>query len=120
MQNILLHAKYFEVYNNILLLRARADQHKKNIRHSRYEYFTGKADPEVYIEEPFGKKIRDKETMQKYLDADEKLSNAGLKVQYYDVMIKYLEDIILFLVWSNAFSPMLGAFRSINRSTWMA
>jgi len=90
----ILHAKYFEVYNNILLLRARADQHKKNIRHSRYEYFTGKADPEVYIEEPFGKKIRDKETMQKYLDADEKLSNAGLKVQYYDVMIKYLEDII--------------------------
>lgn len=90
----ILHAKYFEVYNNILLLRARADQHKKNIRHSRYEYFTGKADPEVYVEEPFGKKIRDKETMQKYLDADEKLSNAGLKVQYYDVMIKYLEDII--------------------------
>ncbi len=90
----ILHAKYFEVYNNILLLRARADQHKKNIRHNRYEYFTGKADPEVYIEEPFGKKIRDKETMQKYLDADEKLSNAGLKVQYYDVMIKYLEDII--------------------------
>lgn len=90
----MLHAKYFEVYNNVILLRARADQHKKNIRHSRYEYFTGKADPDVYIEEPFGKKIRDKETMQKYLDADEKLSAAGLKVQYYDVMIKYLEDII--------------------------
>lgn len=89
-----LHAKYYDIYNNLLLLRARADQHKKNIRHERYEYFTGKADPEVYLEEPFGKKIRDKETMQKYLDADEKLSAAGLKVEYYDVMIKYLEDII--------------------------
>lgn len=89
-----LHAKYYNIYNNLLLLRARADQHKKNIRHERYEYFTGKADPEVYLEEPFGKKIRDKETMQKYLDADEKLSAAGLKVEYYDVMIKYLEDII--------------------------
>ncbi len=90
----ILHSKYYEIYNNIVLLRAKADQHRKNIRHSRYEYFTGKADPDVYIEEPFGKKIRDKETMQKYLDADEKLSAAGLKVQYYDVMIKYLEDII--------------------------
>ena len=88
----ILHAKYFEVYNNILLLRARADQHKKNIRHSRYEYFTGKADPEVYIEEPFGKKIRDKETMQKYLDADEKLSNAGLKVQYLEDIIKSIHN----------------------------
>ena len=89
-----LHSKYYEIYNNVLLLRARADQHKKNIRHKRYEYFTGKADDEVYQKEPFGKKIRDKETIQKYLDADEGLSAAGLKVEYYDVMIKYLEDII--------------------------
>ena len=78
----------------ILLLRARADQRKKNIRHSRYEYFTGKADDEVYRKEPFGKKLRDKDVIQKYLDADESLSSAGLKVQYYDTMIKYLEDII--------------------------
>lgn len=89
-----LHSKYYEIYNNILLLRARADQHKKNIRHSKYEYITGKADDEVYKKEPFGKRIRDKETIQKYLDADETLSSAALKVEYYDVMIKYLEDII--------------------------
>nr|BAR35357.1 Recombination, repair and ssDNA binding protein UvsY [uncultured Mediterranean phage uvMED] len=89
-----LHSKYYEIYNNVLLLRARADQRKKNIRHSRYEYFTGKADDEVYRKEPFGKKLRDKDAIQKYLDADESLSSAGLKVQYYDTMIKYLEDII--------------------------
>ena len=29
----------------------------------------------VYEKNPFPKKIRDKDTMQKYLDADEKLSN---------------------------------------------
>lgn len=90
----ILHSKYYEIYNNIILLRARADQRKKNIRHSRYEYFTGNADKEVYEKEPFGKRIRDKETIQKYLDADESLSSASLKVQYYDTMIKYLEDII--------------------------
>ena len=32
------------------------------------------SDPDVYVENPFPKKIRDKDTMQKYLDADEKLS----------------------------------------------
>ena len=90
----MLHAKYFDLYNNIVLLKKIAEQQKKNIRHERYEYFSGKADPEVYIENPFPKKIRDKETMQKYLDADNKLSNVSLKVEYYDTMLNYLESIL--------------------------
>lgn len=89
-----LHAKYYDVLNNLILLRVRAKQQEKNIRHDRYEYYTGKADPEVYIENPFPKKIRDKETLQKYLDADEKLSEIVMKIEYYDVMINYLESII--------------------------
>ena len=89
-----LHAKYYEMYNTVMLLRKKAEQQRKNIRHERYEYFSGKADPEVYIENPFPKKIRDKDTMQKYLDADEKLSNCNLKIDYYDTMLNYLEEIL--------------------------
>ncbi len=89
-----LHAKYHELMNNLILLRAKAEQLKKNIRHDRYEYFSGKADPDVYIENPFPKKIRDKDTMQKYLDADEKLSESSMKIQYYDTMISYLDSIL--------------------------
>ena len=89
-----LHAKYFELYNTIFLLRKKAEQQRKNIRHERYEYFSGKADPDIYIEKPFPKKIRDKDTMTKYLDADEKLSNANLKIDYYDTMLVYLESIL--------------------------
>jgi len=89
-----LHAKYFELYNTIFLLRKKAEQQRKNIRHERYEYFSGKADPEVYADNPFGKKIRDKDTMTKYLDADEKLSNSSLKIDYYDTMLVYLESIL--------------------------
>jgi hypothetical protein len=89
-----LHAKYFEFYNNIILLKKKAEQQKKNIRHERYEYFSGKADPEVYIENPFPKKIRDKETLQKYLDADEKLSQVCLKTDYYETILNYLESIL--------------------------
>ena len=66
-----LHAKYFDIYNKIFLLRKRAEQQRKNIRHERYEYFSGKADPEIYVENPFPNNIRYKDTMQKYLDADE-------------------------------------------------
>ena len=89
-----LHAKYFQLYNTIFLLRKKAEQQRKNIRHERYEYFSGKADPDVYIKDPFPKKIRDKDTMTKYLDADEKLSNSSLKIEYYDTMLTYLESIL--------------------------
>ena len=90
----ILHAKYHDLYNNLILLRKKAEQQRKNIRHERYEYFSGKADPEVYVENPFGKKIRDKDTMTKYLDADEKLSSSSLKIDYYDTMLVYIESIL--------------------------
>jgi len=89
-----LHSKYYQIYNTLMLLRKKAEQQRKNIRHERYEYFAGKSDPQVYIENPFPKKIRDKETMQKYLDADDKLSGVSLKIEYYDVMLKYIEEIL--------------------------
>jgi hypothetical protein len=89
-----LHAKYFDLYNNISLLKKKAEQQRRNIRHQKYEYYTGKADPDVYIENPFPKKVRDKDALQKYLDADEVLSQASLKVDYYDVLLTYLQDIL--------------------------
>ena len=75
-------------------LRARAENKKKVVRKNRHEYYTGKADPDVYVENPFPKKIRDKETMQKYLDADNKLSGVSLKIDYYDTMLVYIESIL--------------------------
>lgn len=89
-----LHAKYFEMYNTVVLLKKKAEQSRKNVRHERYEYFSGKADPDVYLENPFPKKIRDKDTLQKYLDADDKLSQISLKVEYYETILNYLESIL--------------------------
>ncbi len=53
-----------------------------------------KQTPDVYVENPFPKKIRDKDTMQKYLDADDKLSGVSLKIDYYDTMLVYIESIL--------------------------
>ena len=90
----ILHAKYFDLYNTILLLKKKAEQQRKKIKHEKYEYFTGKADPDVYLENPFPKKVRDKETLQGYLDSDEKLSQSSLKVEYYDTMLAYIDSIL--------------------------
>ena len=76
-----LHAKYFDLYNNIFLLNEESSTTKKKLLgYERYEYYSGKADPEIYIKNPFPKKdLETKYTMQKYLDADEKLSSTSLK-----------------------------------------
>lgn len=89
-----LHSKYYEIYNKISLLRKKAEQQRKNIRHERHQYYSGRADPEVYAQNPFPKKVRDKNDMERYLSADEKLSNSNLKIDYYDTMLKYLEEIL--------------------------
>jgi hypothetical protein len=89
-----LHAKYFDLYNKIKLLRERAAVTENKIKLDRHLYYTGRLDPEVYKEEPFPYKVREKDVLQKYLAGDEKIQNISLKVKYYDVMLTYLEDII--------------------------
>ncbi len=54
----------------------------------------GKAETQVYIDEPFPYKVRDKEDLKLYLEADEKISKIRLKIDYYDTMLKYLEEIL--------------------------
>ena len=89
-----LHSKYREILNNLILLRTNAQKIQKSVRHERYEYYSGKADPEVYEREPFPKKVRDKDALIRYMDADDRVSEANLKVEYYDVMINYTESIL--------------------------
>ena len=89
-----LHSKYHEILNNLILLRTKAQKIQKSVRHERYEYYSGKADPEVYEREPFPKKVRDKDALIRYMDADDRVSEANLKVEYYDVMINYTESIL--------------------------
>lgn len=89
-----LHAKYFDVYNNIKLLRERAYTQESKTKLERHSYYTGKATAETYEKDPFPFKVREKESLQRYMSADEKLQAIGLKIKYYDVMLTYLEDII--------------------------
>ena len=89
-----LHAKYYTVYNTITLLREKARDTYSRVKLERYNYYTGKAPAEVYVEEPFPYKVRDKEALQRHMDADDKLNKIDLKIRYYDIMLKFLEEII--------------------------
>ena len=89
-----LHAKYYQLFNDLRLLRAKAKKTYQKVYQDRYLYYSGKAEPEVYEKDPFPYKVREKDAIQRYLDSDEKLSTIELKVEYYDTMISYLENII--------------------------
>ena len=89
-----LHSKYYTIYNTITLLREKARESYAKIRLERYNYYTGKATAEVYAEEPFPYKVREKDAIQRHLDADDKMNKIDMKIKYYDVMLKFLEEII--------------------------
>ena len=89
-----LHAKYYTLYNTITLLKEKARETYNRVRLERYNYYTGKAPAEVYEEEPFPYKVRDKEAIQRHMDADEKLNRVDMKIRYYDTELKFLEEII--------------------------
>ena len=89
-----LHSKYYTIYNTITLLREKARDSYNRIRLERYNYYTGKAPAEVYAAEPFPYKVREKDAIQRHMDADDKLNTINMKIKYYDTTLKYLEEII--------------------------
>ena len=89
-----LHAKYYTIYNTISLLRERAKESYNKIRLERYNFYTGKATAEVYAEEPFPYKVREKDAIQRHLEADDRLNKIDMKIKYYDRTLKFLEEII--------------------------
>ena len=89
-----LHSKYYTIYNTITLMREKARDSYNRIRLERYNYYTGKAPAEVYAAEPFPYKVREKDAIQRHMDADEKLNTINMKIKYYDTILKYLEEII--------------------------
>ena len=89
-----LHSKYYTVYNTITLLREKARTQYNKIKLERYNYYTGKAEPEVYEKDPFPYKVREKDAIQRHLEADEKMITIDMKIRYYDATLKCLEEII--------------------------
>ena len=77
-----------------MLLREKAHETYRRVKLERHNYYSGKASAEVYVEEPFPYKLRDKDTLQRHMDADERLNKIEMKLKYYDVTLRFLEEII--------------------------
>ena len=65
-----LHNKYMKHLIKFKLLLTHAEDDLRTIKLFKWEYYTGKSDPQVYQHKPFNLKIL-KQDVYKYIDADE-------------------------------------------------
>jgi hypothetical protein len=92
-----LHNKYMKHYTKFKLLLTRAEDDFKTLRRDKWEYYTGKSDPSVYIIKPFDLKIL-KTDIDKYLDADEDIKLLSQKVVYLHTVVDFLDRTLRIIV----------------------
>ena len=85
-----LHNKYLKELTKFKLLLTKADSDYRVLKRIKWEYYTGKADPKDYAEQPFDLKIL-KTDIDKYLEADDDLIRAISKVKYLEAVVEFLD-----------------------------
>jgi hypothetical protein len=88
-----LHNKYLKLYTKYSLQLKKAQDDYKILYRSKWEYYTGKADPDVYQEHPFDLKVL-KADVGIYLDSDKDIQELGQKEAYIQAIVTYLEKIL--------------------------
>lgn len=88
-----LHSKYYEIYNNISLLKKLEENKYSELQRDKWLYYTGKADPEIYKKNPFDYRVL-KADLDKFLNSDQELIKSKTKIDYYQLMLKFLESIL--------------------------
>jgi hypothetical protein len=88
-----LHSKYYNIYNNILLLKKMEENKYKILKKEKWLYYSGKADPDVYKDDPFDHKVL-KPDIDKYMDADSDIIRSVSKIEYYQTMLNFLDSIL--------------------------
>ena len=88
-----LHNKYLKHLTKFKLLLSRAEGDLAIIQKLKWEYYTGKADPQVYAQKPFDLKIL-RTDVDKYIDSDEEIIKAKQKVHYLQATVDFLDRTI--------------------------
>ena len=88
-----LHNKYLKLYTKYSLQLKRAQDDYKTLYRWKWEYYTGKATPDVYLEHPFDLKVL-KADVSRYLDSDKEIQELGQKEAYIQAVVTYLEKIL--------------------------
>ena len=89
----ILHNKYLQYYNKFNLLLKKSQWEERTLQREKWEYYTGKSDPEVYKEKPLDLKVL-KNDVPIYINADEDIQKIQAKIIYQEAIVNYLEQIL--------------------------
>lgn len=88
-----LHSKYLNILSDIRLIKLKKENDYKKLLRDKFEYYTGKADAEVYKQQPFDLKIL-KQDVNLYIESDSEIQSAQNKLGYYKEMMFLVESIL--------------------------
>ena len=88
-----LHQKYLTLHSEYVLLSKRKAQDLKKLEHKKRLYYSGKAAPEEYEDQPFEYNVL-KSDVPSWVAVDEQVQSVELKYEYYCATIKALEEIL--------------------------
>lgn len=89
----ILHSKYHNIYNNILILKRAEEDKYKQTKFSKWQYYTGKVPPDDPKAQRCDHKVM-KQDLDKYMDSDEDIRKIVAKLNYYDTMLNFLDSIL--------------------------
>lgn len=88
-----LHSKYLTLLNEFKLLQKKTQLDLKKLEHKKWLYYSGRAVPEDYEEEPFNHKVM-KSDVPRWVEVDDQVSTLQMKVEYYEVLLNTLSEIL--------------------------
>ena len=88
-----LHNKYLKIFTKHSLQYKKLQDDYKVLYRVKWEYYTGKASPEVYAEKPFELKVL-KADIGINMEADKDLQQLGQRMAYAKQIVEYLERIL--------------------------
>ena len=88
-----LHQKYLTLLSEYNLLYKKQAHKLKVLEHKKNLYYSGRAKPEEYEEEPFDYKVM-KSDVPSWVAVDEEVQKVELKQEYYSATIRVLEDVL--------------------------
>ena len=85
-----LHNQFMKHLTKFKLMLSRADSELHIVKRTKWEYYTGKSDPSIYIEKPFNLKIL-RQDVDKYIDSDEDIIKLKQKSDYLNTVVDFLD-----------------------------
>ncbi len=88
-----LHHKYLTLHSEYTLLLKKKAQELRTLEHRKWLYYSGKAAPEEYEEQPFEHRVIKSDVMH-WVGVDEQIQRVEMQIDYYNTTLSVLNEIL--------------------------